>query len=350
MSNQQKALLLDKPAGKLTVGLIDIPGPLPGFVVVEVRAAALNPLDWIMRDTGMFVDQWPAILGNDAAGVVTAVGEGVTNLAVGDRVLHAGSLTEPRMSTFRQYTVIRAEFAAKVPENVSFDEAATIPSTLATAVLGMYGPKRRPNGGIALTPPWEEGGRGKYAGEPFIVVGGASCVGQFVIQFAKLSGFSPIIATASVHNEEYLKSVGATHVIDRNIPADELAAAVKEITDKDVKYAYDAVADATMQSVVYNLLASGGQLVNVRPAPLDSVKETEDKYIAHVLAGVQRPWNAEVGRGLFASLEKYMKDGDVKPTRVELLQGGLAGIAEGLDKLKKGVSAVKLVARPQDTL
>ena len=53
-----------------------------------------------------------------------------------------------------------------------------------------------------------------------------------MIQFAKLSGFSPIITTASKHNETYLKSLGATHVIDRSIPLSELPQAVKAITDK----------------------------------------------------------------------------------------------------------------------
>ena len=67
------------------------------------------------------------------------------------------------------------------------------------------------------------------------------------IQFAKLSGFSLIITTASLRNAEYLKSLGATHVIDRNAPAEALAASVAQIAGKPVKYAYDAVAERTQK-------------------------------------------------------------------------------------------------------
>jgi NADPH:quinone reductase-like Zn-dependent oxidoreductase len=66
----------------------------------------------------------------------------------------------------------------QIPDNLTFDQAATIPLTLATAGLGLYNKKQQPNGGLALYPPWAEGGRGKYAGQPILVIGGSSSVGQ----------------------------------------------------------------------------------------------------------------------------------------------------------------------------
>lgn len=86
MTNQQKALFLSGSGGKFIIDLTDIPEPEPGFVLVEVHTASLNPMDWIMRDTGLFIEQWFAILGYDAAGIVKKIGEGVTSVAVGDRV------------------------------------------------------------------------------------------------------------------------------------------------------------------------------------------------------------------------------------------------------------------------
>ena len=65
-----------------------------------------------------------------------------------------------------------------MPSNITLDQAATIPLTLATAALGLYDKKQKPFGGIGLTAPWLEGGRGKYAGQPILVVAGASSVGQ----------------------------------------------------------------------------------------------------------------------------------------------------------------------------
>jgi NADPH:quinone reductase-like Zn-dependent oxidoreductase len=67
---------------------------------------------------------------------------------------------------------------AQIPDNLTFDQAATIPLALATAALGLYNKKQQPHGGLALYPPWEEGGRGKYSGQPILVIGGSSAVGQ----------------------------------------------------------------------------------------------------------------------------------------------------------------------------
>ena len=158
-------------------------------------------------------------------------------------------------STFKQYNVIAADLVAKVcshcfpsvlwftrltssgkiPPNITVDQAAAIPLCLGTAALGLYA-KRGNRGGAGLTPPWEEGGRGKYNGQPILVFGGSSSVGQYgkgililvdvvliillssVIQLAKLSGFSPIITTSSLAHADYLKSLGATYVLDRNAP------------------------------------------------------------------------------------------------------------------------------------
>ena len=70
------------------------------------------------------------------------------------------------------------ELFGQVPNNISLDEASTIPLVLATAALGLYDSKHPPRGGLALTPPWEEGGRGKYAGQPIVISAGSSSIGQ----------------------------------------------------------------------------------------------------------------------------------------------------------------------------
>lgn len=316
-----------------------------------MRAAALNPADWLLRDLGLWIKDWPTILGWDAAGVVVEVGEGVRSVAVGDRVMYSHSkVAEPQICTFQQYNVVNSDFVAKIPDSMTFDEASTIPLTLATAALGLYANRNEPDGGLGLTPPWEEEGRGKYAGEPILIAGGASGVGQHTIQLAKMSGFDPIITTASLHNEAYLKSVGATHVLDRKLPADGAAAAVRAITDKPVRVAYIAVVDDDYQRAFYDILAPGGALLRVGENAVDEAKlAVGDKYCTHVFADVQMPSQKDVARSLYAKLPEMLAAGDIRPTKFELLPNGLAGIPEGLDRLKEGVSAVKFVARPQET-
>lgn len=81
----QKALFLVDPAGTLAVREYPVPTPGPGEILVEIHAAALNPVDWKMEEDKL-VKEYPAVIGIDAAGIVHALGEGVTGLVVGDKV------------------------------------------------------------------------------------------------------------------------------------------------------------------------------------------------------------------------------------------------------------------------
>lgn len=84
--SQQKALYLVEPKGNFEVREKDIQEPGPGEVVVEIHATALNPVDWKIQAYNFFITDYPTILGTDAAGVVEKAGEGVSNVAVGDKV------------------------------------------------------------------------------------------------------------------------------------------------------------------------------------------------------------------------------------------------------------------------
>ncbi|GJE89905.1 zinc-binding alcohol dehydrogenase family protein [Phanerochaete sordida] len=350
---QHKALLLsDKlsAGGAWAVQPVPSPQPGPGCVGIAVHAAALNPLDTRMAGIGLFVKSWPAVFGFDAAGVVTKLGEGVTGFAVGDRVLFEGTFVDPPVATYQQYVAMRAEFVAKVPDNLTLDEAATIPLTLATAALGLYDARQAPFGGLALTPPWAPGGRSAYAGEPIVITAGASGVGQHAIQLAKLSGFAPIITTASPANAAYVESLGATHVLDRHAPLSSLAATVASLTDKPVKYAYDAVGTAETQRALYDLVVPGGGVALVKESVLDKAEVAAgDKHVARVFADVQMGPQQAIGKALYAALTGMLAAGEIKPTKLDVLPNGLEGIPEGLERLGKGVSALKLVAHPQET-
>lgn len=215
---------------------------------------------------------------------------------------------------------------------------------MATAGLGLYGKTVQPydgpepwakySGGLELFPPWEEGGRGKYSGQPILITGGSTSVGQFgehdlclrwgmtrktqllihilAIQFAKLSGFSPIITTSSKHNETYLKSIGATHVIDRSVPLSELAATVREITSKPIKAAYDAVSSEESQNTVYDILAPGGKAMLFNPFKVDKAKLTVDKEVVHVYGDVKIPTQHAIGRSMYNKLTGLLATGDLK--------------------------------------
>lgn len=133
MSESQKCLFLLERLGKFGLGTSDVPTPNLDEILVEIRATALNPVDWKIQvhDFGGIVKEYPAVLGTDSAGIVKAVGKGVTKFAVGDRMyvwfcylcsigltrrtcrMHQGFFTK-RLATFQQYTTVPEELAAKV--------------------------------------------------------------------------------------------------------------------------------------------------------------------------------------------------------------------------------------------
>ena len=82
----QKALVLDAKLGKFSVDVAQVPKPDSGEILIKVRGAALNPVDWKIHKYGFLVEKFPAILGTDIAGDVEEIGEGVTEFQKGDRV------------------------------------------------------------------------------------------------------------------------------------------------------------------------------------------------------------------------------------------------------------------------
>ncbi|OCH83896.1 GroES-like protein [Obba rivulosa] len=345
---QQKALLLPKKQGDWVVGPTEVPTPGPGQLLVKVEATALNPIDWKIQVYGWFIENFPSILGSDAAGTVEEVGEGVQDFAVGDKVVFQGYFINPQ-ATFQQYTLSNADVTAKIPSNITLDEAATIPLGLATGALGLF--DQYADGSAKLFPPWEDGGRGKYAGKPILIFGGASSVGQYTIQLAKLAGFSPIITTASLKNTQLLQSLGATHVLDRNLPSDALLVEVAKIAPT-IDIVYDAISLTPTQNPAYDIVAPGGILVLVLPDQIDVAKKSAapDKKVVNVYGNVNAPDRRKAGQSLYAKLAALLEEGVIKPNRVEVLPNGLGGIPEGLKRMENDqISAVKLVAHPHET-
>ncbi|GBE88096.1 Zinc-type alcohol dehydrogenase-like protein [Sparassis crispa] len=297
---------------------------------------------------GIIVTHYPAVLGTDAAGTVEGFAEGVTGFTVGDRVFTQGSLNKTH-AAYQQYSLAAADVTAKIPENISFNDAASLSVGVVTATLGLFN-QDDPVNSAALFPPWKEGGRGKYAGKPVVIFGGSTSVGQYVIQFAKLAGFSPIIATASLHNTELLKSYGATHVLDRRLSASDLITAVSHITSAPIQIVYDSVSLQDTQNVAYDVLAPGGTMVVVLDESVDPSKKTPEKKIVNVFGNTHVPQNHKTSVSLYSQLTSLLEKGLIRPNRVEVLPDGLTGIPDGLERIKNNqVSAVKLIARPQET-
>ncbi|KAH9918296.1 chaperonin 10-like protein [Fomitopsis serialis] len=343
---QQHALLLNSRQGSFSVGTTPVPEPGPNEVLIRVEAAALNPVDWKIQAYGVVVETYPAVLGSDIAGVVEQVGLNVTSFEPGDRVITQGVIGMNDRSGFQQYTLGYEELTAQIPGWMAFEEAATIPLGLATASLGMYN-VHSTDTSAGLLPPWEPNGRDRYTGKPFVVLGGSSSVGHYVIQLAKLSGFSPIITTASLYNAPSLLALGATHVFDRHLSPSALRSTIADITNGPIGTIYDAVSIYETQNLAYDLLAPGGCLVLVLKDNVEKDKKSADRRVVNVDASISYAHNRETGVSLYAALSTLLANEEIQPHHVEVLPDGLRGIPEGLKRLQAGVSNVKLVAQPQ---
>ncbi|VDC07631.1 unnamed protein product [Peniophora sp. CBMAI 1063] len=360
-SQQHLALLLSAAGAPLELGKRATPTPGPGQVLIRNKAVALNPIDGIIAKTGFILGEfgWPVILGQDGAGDIVALGEGVTGWKVGDRVFYQSNIEKDR-ATFQEFAIADAARIARIPEKLSYADAATLPLTIATAAIAAYKPRGdklakagQDIGGAGLTAPWEEGGRGKYAGQPALITSGSSSVGQYAIQLAKLGGFNPIITTASKHNEVYCKSAGATHVLDyHEVPYSEFRSAVaKIIGDTPLTYVYDAISTPESQKAGWEALSPGGALVIVKH-PSDAVAgkqgkdDAEGKRVVWAFGGANVPFpgHREFGTAMYAVLTDMLEKGEIKTNKVEIIGHGLEVIPAGLEKLQKGVSGVKLVA------
>ncbi|KAF8643159.1 hypothetical protein AX16_009202 [Volvariella volvacea WC 439] len=339
----QKALFVDAPHGNLVIADREVDTPAAGELLVKVRSTALNPVDWKIQKWGWFVNEYPAVLGTDVAGDVVKVGEGVTKFKVGDKVFFQGSFIN-RYATFQQYVLADQAVTAKIPENATYDDVSTLMVAFNAAYLSFYHD-------LGLTAPTPtHGGAGKYSGIPFVIIGGASSVGQYAIQLAKLSGFSPIITYASTKHEALLKSLGATHIIDRTVvPIFSFPSAVRAITGSNpIPWVFDAISGADTQQAGYDTVDDGGKLGVVLPKVLTEKGES-GKRVYHVLGTRNNPPSRHLVEDVYLFLEEWIRNGALKPNQYEVVPGGLEGIESGLNRLEAGqVSGVKLVVRLND--
>jgi len=346
---QQKALFLESAGGEFVVRSLGIVKPGKGEILVKALAVALNPVDWKIQVYKLpFVETFPAITGCDTAGTVEEVGEGVTSFSVGDRVFHQGLFNVDKYASFQQYVLVPAEIAAKIPDNITIEQASTLPLGLATAAEGLYGNGNRAetNAKRLLPRPWEAGGEDAFKGKSIIVFGGSTSVGQYTLQLLKLSGYSTIIATASLHNTELLRSLGATHVIDRKAG---VVSEAKKILDGPIDVVYDAVSTKETQAQALEIVAPGGQVISVSGVQVDQA-DYPDKHITTILGNVHVPNVRALGVSLYSKVSELLASGALKTNRVELLPNGLAGIPAGLKKMERDeVSGVKLVVKPFET-
>lgn len=133
-----KAAILPEQGARHVIVDRSLPDLASGEIAIRITATAINPVDWKMRDTGVFIPEYPAIFGSDAAGTVAAVGPDVSDFQPGDRVFFQGILGVYDSCTFQQYCKMPAVLVSKTPKNVSDDQAAGVQLALIAALVALY--------------------------------------------------------------------------------------------------------------------------------------------------------------------------------------------------------------------
>lgn len=342
MASTHYAAILPQKGGPLSVEKRATPQPGPNEVLIEVKAVALNPVDYYQRDFGMPpVPIYPAVVGSDVAGLVAKVGSNVTTApAPGSKVIaFASSFYQngsPDHGAFQKYALAQSEGVIALPDALSFEEGAVFPLAVLTALTAWT------TIGIPLDT--------RYAPEDkqaALIWGGASSVGSFAIQSAKTLGFT-VYTTASPKHHDYLKKLGADAVFDYR-SGDVVSQIVATAKKDGVKlHTAHCVVDGALQPTLDVLKETKGDaLAKVAHSPvlppdhptLDNTEITfnfpsmdqavRDKHIQQVFHG----W-----------LQDGLKSGSVVPSpTIQVEDGGLEGLNPALDKLKAGVSGTKIV-------
>jgi NADPH:quinone reductase-like Zn-dependent oxidoreductase len=238
-----KAIAIDRYGSADQLQLRELPEPWPGAgeVLVRVRAAGVNPVDWKIREgqLRLFLRlKFPCVLGYDIAGEVVRTGPQVSRFRPGDHVI---AFTDPRRGGgYAELAVAKESATSLKPQSLSFAAAASLPVAGCTALQAV-----RDLGKVS-------------AGANVLIHGGAGGVGHFAVQIAKALG-ARTSATCGPSNVDFLRTLGADLIIDHSR---------EDFTGRIERYdmIFDAVAKSSF-AACRHLLAPGGIYVSTLPGP-----------------------------------------------------------------------------------
>ncbi len=258
-----KAIIMDRHGGPDILRYGDLPDPVAkaGEVVVDVHAASVNGADSKVLDGAYAqITTFPYVLGRDFSGVVAALGDGVSDLKVGDAVF--GVLTGGRDGTYQEKVAEKASILCVKPASVSHVDATALALTGLTALVSIEDT-------IKLKP-----------GETILIQGGAGGVAGYAIQLAKHIG-ARVITTTSASNVDYVKGLGADQVINYN--SEDFAKVVK-----DVDAVFETVGgDVAVRS--FSVIKSGGRAAFIASGAKAPTSPRPDVQSLRPAVGRDRP-------------------------------------------------------------
>ena len=273
-----KAVRVLEYGGQLVFDNVATPTIARDEILVKIKSTAVNHLD-LVKASGtarqILPIDLPWIPGHEFSGVVEQIGSDVTAYAPGDAVFAANETG----GAYAEYLAVKQAVIAKKPASLSFEEAASVPVAAQTAWQGIFTHGHLENG------------------QTILIHGGAGAVGAYAVQLASHAG-ATVIATASGHDEAYVKSIGASRVIDYR------EAQFEKVLREKVDVVFDLIGGDTQQRS-FLVLKEGGHLVSaVQPvSPEESAK--------HGVSGAMMRL-APAG-DVLARIARLLEEGTIRP-------------------------------------
>lgn len=318
---KMKAIVIEQFGGVDQLQLSDYPAsaPLPGQVQIAIQYSGVNPVDWKIREgkmQAMLKHQFPIIMGWEASGIITQTGKESHRFEIGDEVYAYCRSDVIHKGTYAEYISIDEASVARKPDNITFAEAAAIPLAGLTAWQVLFD--------VAHL----------QRGQTILIHAAAGGVGSFATQFARHAG-ATVIATASSNNHEYLKKLGATHVIDYT--KEDFVKRVEALCPEGVDVVFDAVGKETLRKSVA-LVKKGGYLISIVEQEAPEIDPERKIHFA---------WHFVTpnGKQLEKIAELIDKGAVVVPALAEMR---LEDAAEAQTLLKQGHTRGKIVLKVRD--
>lgn len=307
-----KAAVLNEFGSVEKFEILDVPTPKPGLdeVLVKVMATSVNPLDFQVR-RGDYKNelQLPVITGHDVSGVIVEIGAGVKNFKVGDEVYYTPEIFNGQGS-YAEYHVAKEAIIGIKPKNVSHLEAATFPLAAGTAWEMLY---TRAQLKINQT---------------ILIHGGAGGVGIPTIQMAKAMG-AVVYTTARAVHHEFLKGLGADHVIDYE---------KEDYIDTILKLTNNQGVDVVIDTIGGNTLADSGKILSQLGQVVTIVDIEKPQNLIHAW-GKNATYHfvfTRQNRNKLDELTKLIEDGKLKPVLNKVFPLSEIGKAHSLLEFKEG--------------
>lgn len=298
---------------------VERPDPAPNEVEIQVAYAAINPVDWKIREGSLktrLPNVFPIILGWDVSGVISRIGAKVKGWKAGDAVYAYARKSEIHQGTWAEYICLDENVVSLKPKNLLFREAAAIPLVTLTAWQSLVDAAKI------------------EAKQNVLVHAGAGGVGSMGIQIAKYFG-AKVYTTASAKNSLYVTEMGTDVAIDYT--QNDFGDVIRALVPEGLGIAFDTVGGDTLDAT-YPLVKRNGTLVSIC-SQMDPAKGKE--FGINLQYVFVRPDQAQLNE-----ITKLLEDGKLVPPFIEDFPLEQAALA--LEKQKAGHVRGKIVLKVAD--